>query len=51
VATARAAGIPVIAVDFGFCDGPVSDLGAEAVISHYDELDAALAAVHPSFRG
>lgn len=50
VATARAAGIPVIAVDFGFCDAPAGALGADAVISHYDALDAALAAVHPAFR-
>lgn len=49
VATARAAGIPAIAVDFGFCDVPAGELGADAVISHYDALDAALAAVHPAF--
>lgn len=49
VATARAAGIPVIAVDFGFSGLPVDTLGADAVISHYDELDAALAMVHPAF--
>lgn len=49
VATARAAGIPVIAVDFGFSGLPVDSLGADAVISHYDQLDAALATVHPAF--
>jgi phosphoglycolate phosphatase len=40
--TARAAGIPVIAVSFGFSDRPVLDLGADLVIDHYDELLPAL---------
>ena len=40
--TARAAGIPVIAVSFGFSDRPVADLGADLVIDHYDELLPAL---------
>ena len=35
---ARAAGLPSVAVSFGFCDGPAHDLGADAVIDHYDEL-------------
>lgn len=35
---ARAAGIPSVAVSFGFCDGPPDQLGADAVIDHYDEL-------------
>lgn len=48
VATARAAGIPVIAVDFGFSGLPVDALGADAIIAHYDQLDGALAAVHPA---
>ena len=40
--TARAAGIPVIAVSFGFADRPVAQLGADRVIEHYDHLVAAL---------
>jgi len=36
--TAKAAGIPVIAVDFGYTDVPVGELGPDHVISHYDEL-------------
>ena len=40
--TARAAGIPVIAVSFGFSDRPVADLGADLVIDHYDDLLPAL---------
>lgn len=43
VAAARAAGVPVIAVSFGFLSGPVEDLGADAVIDGYDELVPALA--------
>ena len=43
VATARAAGIPVIAVSFGFADRPVAELGADVVIDHFDRLLDALA--------
>ncbi|HEV2569117.1 HAD-IA family hydrolase [Sphingomonas sp.] len=35
---AKNAGIPSIAVSFGFLMGPVEDLAADAVIDHYDEL-------------
>lgn len=35
---ARAAGLPVVAVRFGFCDVPPDDLGADAVIDHFDHL-------------
>lgn len=35
---ARAAGLPSVAVSFGFNDLPVEELGADAVIHHYDEL-------------
>ena len=37
-AAARNAGIPSVAVSFGFLTGPVEELGADAVIDHYDEL-------------
>lgn len=40
---ARNAGIPVIAVDFGYTPVPVRELGPDRVISHYDELAAAVA--------
>lgn len=39
---ARNAGIPSIAVSFGFLTGPVEDLAADAVIDHYDELGPTL---------
>ncbi len=42
IKTARAAGAPVIAVDFGYTDVPVSELGPDRVISHFDELYAAV---------
>lgn len=38
IAGARNAGIPSIAVSFGFLDGPVENLEADAVIHHFDEL-------------
>lgn len=38
IATARAARIPVVAVDFGYTDVPVSELGPDKIISHYKSL-------------
>lgn len=38
--TAKAAGIPVIAVDFGYTDQPVQVFEPTTVISHYDQLTA-----------
>ncbi|MDF8334320.1 HAD family hydrolase [Novosphingobium cyanobacteriorum] len=42
VGAAKAAGLPVVACAFGFNDIPVHQLGADAVIEHYDELIPAL---------
>jgi phosphoglycolate phosphatase len=36
--TAKAAGIPVVAVDFGYTDRHVREFEPSAIISHYDEL-------------
>jgi phosphoglycolate phosphatase len=36
--TARAAGVPFVAVSFGFSDRPVDQLGADAVIDSYADL-------------
>ena len=41
--TARAAGIPVVVVDFGYATEPVADLGADRIIGHFDELTPELA--------
>ena len=40
--TARAAGLPFVAVSFGFSDRPVSALGADSVIDRFEELVPAL---------
>lgn len=42
---ARAAGLPVVAVSFGFADMDVHQMGADAVIDHFDALIPALAAL------
>ena len=42
IATAINAGLPSICVDFGYTDIPARDLGATAVISHFDELVPAI---------
>lgn len=53
VRTARAAGVPVIAVDFGYAGVPVEELGPDRVISHFDKLmeacDALLGVADDSF--
>ncbi len=41
--TAKAAGIPVVAVDFGYTDRHVREFEPSRIISHYDELTVALA--------
>jgi phosphoglycolate phosphatase len=50
IKTARSAGVPVIAVDFGYADVPVKELGPDRVISHFDQLmeacDALLAVAY-----
>lgn len=43
--TARAAGVPCVAVSFGFADRPASALGADRTIDDFDELMAALGAL------
>ena len=42
---ARAAGLPCVAVSFGFNDLPAQDLGADAVIDHFDALIPTLTAL------
>ncbi|HEX4765884.1 MAG TPA: HAD-IA family hydrolase [Lichenihabitans sp.] len=45
IATARAAGVPVVAVDFGYTDRPVAELDPDLVISHFDDLFEAVGAL------
>jgi phosphoglycolate phosphatase len=48
IATARAAGIPVVAVDFGYSEAPIRDLRPDRLISHFSELaDAVFALARP----
>lgn len=42
ITTAKAAGVPVIAVPFGYTDVPVRELDPDAVIEHFDELPEAV---------
>jgi len=49
ILASKAAGIPVIGVSFGYSPLPIGDLAPDAVIDHFDELDAALARVSPAF--
>ena len=42
VRAARNARVPVVALSFGYNDLPAAELGADAVIDHYDELIGAL---------
>jgi phosphoglycolate phosphatase len=49
IRTAQAARMPVVAVDFGYTDVPVSQLGPDRVISHFDALhEAALSLTEPA---
>ncbi len=40
--TARAAAVPVIAVDFGYTETPVAQLGPDRIIGHFDKLPRAV---------
>ncbi len=48
IATAKNAGVPVVAVDFGYTDVPVSELSPDVVISHFDALWDAVARLSPT---
>lgn len=43
IRTARAGGIPVIAVDFGYTERPVAEFGPDKIISRFAQLPAAVA--------
>ena len=40
---AKAAGVPVVVLSFGYGDMPAAEMGADVVIDHYDDLVPALA--------
>ncbi|WP_237154942.1 phosphoglycolate phosphatase [Oryzibacter oryziterrae] len=50
IKAAKAAGIPVIGVNFGYSPVPVSTFEPDAVIDHFDDLYDALQQVSPAFR-
>ena len=45
IAVARAAGIAVIAVDFGYSETPVAELGPDRIVSSFDRLPAVVFAL------
>lgn len=45
VMTARNAGVPIIAVAFGYSDPPVATFEPDVLIHHFDELDGAIATI------
>ncbi len=49
IRTARAADVPVIAVDFGYSEHPVADFEPDRIISHFAQLPDAVSAI--SFAG
>jgi phosphoglycolate phosphatase len=42
VRTARGAGVPIIAVDFGYTETPAAEFGADRIISGFAQLPAAI---------
>ncbi|MEI7805798.1 MAG: HAD family hydrolase [Hyphomicrobiales bacterium] len=47
VRTARAAGVPIVAVTFGYTDRPVSEFVPDRIIERFDELPAAIEGLIP----
>ena len=47
VATAKAAGVPVIGVSFGYTETPVREFSPDVVIDHFSELEPAIARLMP----
>jgi phosphoglycolate phosphatase len=47
ILTARAAELPVVAVDFGYSPKPVSYYGPDRLISHFAQLSEAIASLSP----
>jgi phosphoglycolate phosphatase len=45
IATAKAAGMPIIAVDFGYTEIPVAQLAPDRIISHFNALPDSIADV------
>lgn len=48
VDAAKAAGVPVVVMSFGYTVTPPGELGGDTVIDHYDELEAAIDRLVPA---
>jgi len=48
VLTARAAGVPIIGVDFGYTERPIAEFQPDSVISKFADLPDAIAQIAPS---
>ena len=49
IRTARAAGLPIIAVDFGYTERPIAEFDPDRIISHFSELPVSVAAISSGF--
>jgi phosphoglycolate phosphatase len=49
IRTAQAAGIPIVAVDFGYSERPVAEFTPDCVISHFTQLPSEIAALSARF--
>jgi phosphoglycolate phosphatase len=49
IRTAQAAGIPIVAVDFGYSERPVAEFTPDRVISHFTQLPSEIAALSARF--
>ena len=49
IRTARAAGVPIIAVDFGYSDRPIAEFGPDRIISDFAQLPASIAVISSAF--
>ena len=47
IRTARAAGIPVIGVPFGYTDVPIADLAPDIIVDHFDRMAEAVERLLP----
>lgn len=50
ITTAKAAGVPVVAVPFGYTDRPVRELDPDLVIDHFNDLDEAVSRLEARWR-
>ena len=48
IITGKSAGIPTIGVTFGYSKQPIASHGPDIVIAHFNELEAAIATLHPA---